>query len=324
MEKGQALAVVKDTAPVTAEWSREQVDLIKATVAKGTSDAELQLFLYQARRTGLDPLTKQLHCIKRNPNDAASIQTSIDGYRLIAERTGQYIGQLGPWWCGKDGEWKDVWLADEPPAAARVGVLRQGFREPIFGVAKYLSYVQTARDRDTGKQRPNSIWGKMPDHMLAKVAEALALRKAFPHELSGLYTTDEMGEPTRDEVVSPVAKEGPKAQHPLVAAGFDVATVKALAHWLGHGNAPAQWTPDQKNASNELKDVLVGAALAGVPVEELTQTVTAYFALDGNALTHLPACLSQIRSLQASWESDGAHPEAQVVDAEALPQEWPS
>jgi hypothetical protein len=116
------------------------------------------------------------------------IQTSVDGFRLAADRTGAYTGSEESW-AGPDGDWKDVWLGVDPPAAAKVVVYKGEGTKGFAAVATWSEYVQTNKD---GK--PSVMWARMPARMLAKCAESLALRKAFPAELSGLYTSEEMAQ----------------------------------------------------------------------------------------------------------------------------------
>ncbi len=159
-------------------WDAQQKIIIKEQIARDCSDGELRLFAQVCAKNGLDPFTRQIYAIKRGGK--MTIQTSIDGFRVVAERSGRYEGQTPKQWCGQDGVWVDVWLKSEPPAAARVGVWKQGFREALYAVATWGEY---------GQDSP--MWKKMGPHMLAKCAESLALRAAFPNDLTGLYTEDE-------------------------------------------------------------------------------------------------------------------------------------
>jgi phage recombination protein Bet len=178
---------------MTGQMTPEQIDLVKRTIAQGATNDELALFLHQCARTGLDPFARQIYFIKRGGK--GSVQVSIDGFRVVAERTGELNGQAVHW-CGDDGEWRDVWLSKENPAAARVIVYRKGCEHGFPGIARWTEY-----------QAGGPMWQKMPATMLAKCAEALALRKAFPHQLSGLYTSDEMDQAGGSDRAEPVTAE---------------------------------------------------------------------------------------------------------------------
>lgn len=169
-------------------FNKEEFELIRSQIAPEATPEELKLFLYQAQLTGLNPLTRQLYCIHRNVKQGnnlvkkMTIQTSIDGFRVIAERSGNYGGQSEPIFTEKDGQL----------VSCKVSVFRfhnEVRYEAAVGVAYWDEYApKNAEGKVTG------MWAKMPHTMLSKVAEALALRKAYPQDLSGLYTGEEMNQ----------------------------------------------------------------------------------------------------------------------------------
>ena len=179
---------------LAVDFTTEQIALVKRTICKpkereATND-ELALFVGQCKRTGLDPFARQIYAVfrKSRGQEQMTIQVGIDGLRLIAERSGHYLGQIGPLWCGQDGVWRETWFAKDHPLAAKVIVRKvvAGQISETPAVAHWTEYVPTFNGK------PSGLWSDKPALMLAKCAEALALRKAFPNDMSGLYTDDEM------------------------------------------------------------------------------------------------------------------------------------
>lgn len=181
----------KDLSIIT----KDKIQLVKDTICRGATDDELELFMLSCNRTGLDPFQKQCWAVKRWDSglgrEVMAFQTGVDGFRIIANRSDKYSGQVGPFWCDENGQWQDVWLKSTPPVAAKVGVLRSDFKEPLWAVARFSSYAARKKDGSL-----TQFWLKMPDLMIAKVAECLALRKAFPQDLSGVYSDTEMEQAT--------------------------------------------------------------------------------------------------------------------------------
>lgn len=192
-------------------FSTEEIAIIRRLMPRGATEEDLQLLLSFSQKTGLDPILRQVWVNKRDTGPAQPIAT-IDGLRTIAIRSGEYQGQTKPEWCDRDGTFRDVWTQDTPPAAARVGVYRKGFQEPVYGVARYQDYVVVTNGH------PNFMWQKMAAAQTLKCAESLALRKAFPELLSGVYSDDEMAQVTNDSPVIPFPRVE-REELPQVASG---------------------------------------------------------------------------------------------------------
>jgi phage recombination protein Bet len=209
------VAVQKDTRLTmpAPEYSTEQIKLLAETVAKGCDQNELAFFLQVAKLKRLDPFTGQIHVVKRWDSslgkEKISIQTGVDGYRAIASRTGDLAGIDDPEY---DSE------VEEHPNWAKITVYRYGRGDekvPYRATARWGEYVQTYKDKQTGELKPNPMWKRMPYLMLGKVAESLALRKAFPDELSGMYTNEEMGQADNETPgITPASLQKPPVSMP--------------------------------------------------------------------------------------------------------------
>ncbi len=190
-----ALALPKENALTSSDVLRG-LHTVRTVLAPDLGDDELKLFALVATRSGLDPFAKQIYAVKRQGR--VTFQTGIDGYRSIAARTGMYDGQDEPEFgpiCGCGDK-----RPEGHPEYATVKVYRKGVGRPIAATAHWHEYKP--EQGQSGRQ--DSMWVRMPRVMIAKVAEALALRKAFPYDPerrqgigADLYTADEMAQADR-------------------------------------------------------------------------------------------------------------------------------
>jgi len=202
---------------VSMVWTEEQVEILRDQMCADASDPELGFFAQVASHQGLDPfageIIAQMRYNKKVGRKVLVIQPTVAGLRTIAERTGLYGGQSAPEWCGPDGVWKDVWLEQGPPAAARVRVYRKDWDEPATGIATYASYVQL----DAGGH-PQAQWATGADYMLWKCAEAAALKRAFRRQLEDVgVNTREYTPPERVSMEARLAGLDDDDRHALVA-----------------------------------------------------------------------------------------------------------
>jgi phage recombination protein Bet len=264
--------------------------------------------MHQAQRTGLDPFSRQIYMIARWDSQARAekftIQTGIDGFRVIAERHPQYGGQLGPEWCGADGVWHDVWVSDKPPVAARVGVIRKDWLQPCYATALFREYAGTAKDKQTGQMVLTRMWREKGALMIAKCAEALALRKAFPQDLSGLYTAEEMTQADQ-HAAAQIPQQRP--------ADPDWASKPATAHERATGQPEPGWTDEEWGSAVQ------AAAEAGdvLGLQNLWRKAKAERPTDIELREHITQAADEVKARQAAPSSDEP-PADEPVDADVV------
>lgn len=259
--------------PEQATFSPAQVAALEQIGAEHVPPGDLEVFFHVCKRSGLDPFARQIHLVGRRVYDnnvrdyvtKHTIQTGIDGYRLIgrraADRAHETISVDPPQWAHRDGGWRDLWDRDwGTPLAARVTVRRNG--EPFTAVAMFSEYAQTKKGGDL-----NAMWSQRPAGQIAKCAEALAWRMAFPQDMSSVYTDEEMGQadnpPPRPRSGLAAAKEALGSDVEEVIEAVPVAPQVDPAE-------PVTWPEDEllDVTSKLAKALFKGMADAGIPKEQ--------------------------------------------------------
>lgn len=251
------------TATTDVTVTADQLDLIKRTIAVGATADELKLYLYDCARQGVHPLDKLIHYTKRSGKYTPI--TSIDFMRIRAADTGDYAGSDDAHF---DAELLPSLAPDhsKPPRAASVTVWRlvQGQRCAFTATARWSEYKPEAND---------FMWKKMPHTMLAKCAEALALRKGFPRQLAGLYAKEEM-----DQAEKP---SGYMVEAPAIRAGRTAGVDSNCPSVPNGGDSGTYYQPEAVSVvdtASVARQALMAGIRADLPdalyIERLTQKPT--------------------------------------------------
>lgn len=185
---------------------KQVIDTLKKTVAAGLTDPEFSLFVQFCQSTGLNPFKKEIWAIKAGGR--LQLLTGINGFRAIANNHSNYDGiEIGL--IGKGGEYLSAAYPGNDYIGAWSKCYRKDRRIPTEGIAMLADY-----DKAFGN------WKTMRRVMIMKCAESVALRQAFPQQLNGLYTPDEMPQEfgEKHNEVTVLAKPAPIWEGPRFAA----------------------------------------------------------------------------------------------------------
>lgn len=204
----KVMTIADETTAPAKQFTPKQIEILKSSICKGVSNEEFEVFLMACIKTQLDPFMRQIYAVKRKSKkpdgtwgETMTIQTGIDGYRLIAERTGCYAPGAEPSY-----NYDNVGKLLSATAYIKKQT-KDGTWHTVSASAYFDEYCQTFKDKNTGELKPSGMWENLPRTMLAKCAEAQALRKAFPAEMSGVYTKEEMAQAEPVDVTPKITLE---------------------------------------------------------------------------------------------------------------------
>jgi phage recombination protein Bet len=252
-------------------WSPRQLAALKGMGIKHASPEELLVFLHYCQKTALDPFSKQIYLLERRSKNQQTgeweyqqtIVIGIDGYRVVAQRAakreGVHLSYEDTVWFDENMAHYEIWLASTPPAGAKVTVMKHmddGTKLPYPGVARFTSYAAYARGHQGDAAYLQSQWAVMEDHMIEKCAEAFGLRRAFPNDLGGTYSEEEvmqqqepLGNPPKME---PYARDAESDDEGVIPGGVDTDTGERTDP-AASDSRPSGGTPEPEHDKPKLK-----------------------------------------------------------------------
>lgn len=248
----------KPLTPKRIEFTNGQLKTIAEVVCRDYK-GELappnfvQLFVSACIHSGLDPFLKQIYALHLSTGWAMYV--GIDGYRVISERTGLYQGMDGPYWSNDGEKWYDYPFVNDAkkqePKFCKVLIYRKGVERAIVSTVDMASHINMS---------PGTRWQTDPAGMLAKCAEMLGHRRAFPGDMAMLPKGIKYDEPENHEAELPAIPYEPPAD--AVEGSFTDVKQEAKPE-----PAPAAAVACEHNAVMDEKRAILVCGKCGVPLE---------------------------------------------------------
>lgn len=266
---------------IAAYWTQEQIEILKKTIAPGLNQDELCVFGHMCSRTQLDPFARQIYPMKHSGR--LTIIISIDGFRLIAERTGKYAP-------GKETQY--VYDENGRLQEAKVYIKKM----TLDGQWHEVSANALMSEYSTGK----GSWSKLPHVMLEKCAEARALRRGFPADFSGLYSVEEMDQAVLSNEPKKTVPAAPESVIEHQEEGYETISMQQYGNLMSYLNLPKDMPQKQREPVDRIKHRLISH------LEKIYQTNE----LKKMPLTMFERALSRVKEehekVENYWEGEDA------------------
>jgi len=183
---------VSNTQAVVGSFTQTELDTIKGTIAKGTSNEQFSLFVQTCVASGLNPFLNQIYCIVYNGNSGPvmSIQIAVEGIVALAKKHPHYKGFLAS--EVKENDHFEIDMITGIPVH-KVTTLQRGktigaycvaYREGMPNISVVVDLDQVSHLINSSVANTKKMWNDYRDDMLVKSAIKRAFKRQFGIEVA--------------------------------------------------------------------------------------------------------------------------------------------
>jgi recombination protein RecT len=181
------------TEALVGSFNQTELDTLKATIAKGTTNEQFALFVQTCTRSGLNPFLNQIYCIVYNGNagPTMSIQIAVEGIVALAKKNPHYKGFIASE-VKENDEFEIDAVTGEPVHKIKglgnrgktVGAYCVAYREGMPNISVVVDLDQVNHLINSSIANTKKMWNDYRDDMLVKYAIKRAFKRQFGIEVA--------------------------------------------------------------------------------------------------------------------------------------------